>query len=54
MASGGILMGADAVLKRLGRTGLRIIEKLMGLMVTVIAVQLVIDGIGPVIRSLTD
>ncbi len=54
VASGGILMGADVVLKRLGRTGLRIIEKLMGLMVTVIAVQLVIDGIGPVIRSLTD
>jgi multiple antibiotic resistance protein len=54
LASGGILMGADAVLKRLGRTGLRIIEKLMGLLVTVIAVQLVIDGIGPVIRSLLD
>lgn len=45
----GILMGADAVLQRLGRTGLKIIEKLMGLLVTVIAVQLVIDGLGPVI-----
>lgn len=52
LASGAILMGADVVLKRLGRTGLRIIEKLMGLLVTVIAVQLVIDGVGPVIRSL--
>ncbi|MCP4573055.1 MAG: NAAT family transporter [bacterium] len=54
LVSGGILMGADVVLKRLGRTGLRIIEKLMGLLVTVIAVQLVIDGVGPVIRSLTN
>ena len=50
--TGGILMGADAVLSRLGATGLKIIEKLMGLMVTVIAVQLLIDGIIPVIRGL--
>jgi multiple antibiotic resistance protein len=47
--TGGILMGADAVLRRLGATGLKIIEKLMGLLVTVIAVQLMIDGIRPVI-----
>jgi multiple antibiotic resistance protein len=47
--TGGILMGADAVLQKLGRTGLKIIEKLMGLLVTVIAVQLVIDGLAPVI-----
>ena len=52
LVTGAILMGADAVLARLGRTGLRIIEKLMGLMVTVIAVQLVIDGLGPVVRGL--
>jgi multiple antibiotic resistance protein len=50
--TGGLLMGADAVLARLGRTGLRIIEKLMGLLVTVIAVQLLIDGMTPVIRGL--
>ena len=54
MLSGVILMGADAVLAKLGRTGLRIIEKLMGLLVTVIAVQLIIDGLGPVIRGLLD
>ena len=30
----------------------QVIEKLMGLLVTVIAVQLMIDGITPVIRSL--
>jgi len=52
LLSGGILMGADVMLARLGHTGLRIIEKLMGLLLTVIAVQLVIDGAGPVIRSL--
>lgn len=50
--SGGILMGADLVLKRLGNTGLKIIEKLMGLLMTVIAVQLVIDGLTPVIRTM--
>ena len=52
LLTGAILMGADAVLARLGRTGLRIIEKLMGLLVTVIAVQLMIDGIVPVIRGI--
>ena len=50
--TGGILMGADAVLARLGHTGLRIIEKLMGLLLTVIAVQLVIDGAVPVLTGL--
>ncbi len=49
--TGGILMGTDALLARLGHTGLRIIEKLMGLLLTVIAVQLVIDGATPVIRA---
>jgi multiple antibiotic resistance protein len=52
LLTGGILMGADAVLKRLGATGMRIIEKLMGLLVTVIAVQFLIDGVSPVIRGL--
>jgi multiple antibiotic resistance protein len=52
LATGGILMGADMVMRRVGRTGLRIVEKLMGLLVTVIAVQLIIDGFTPVIRDL--
>ena len=52
LLTGIILMGADVVLARLGRTGLRIIEKLMGLLVTVIAVQLVIDGMTPVIKGI--
>ncbi len=47
-----LLMAADVVLKRLGRTGLKIIEKLMGLLVTVIAVQLVIDGLGPIVKKM--
>lgn len=52
LLTGAILTGADAVLKRLGRTGMKIIEKLMGLLVTVIAVQLMIDGLRPVVRSM--
>ncbi len=50
--TGGILMGADVILTRLGATGMKIIEKLMGLLVTVIAVQLMIDGITPVIHNI--
>jgi multiple antibiotic resistance protein len=52
LVTGIILTGADRVLRRLGRTGLRIIEKLMGLLLTVIAVQLVIDGAVPVARRM--
>ncbi|MBU0742383.1 MAG: MarC family protein [Actinobacteria bacterium] len=54
LITGAILMGADLVIRRVGRTGLRIVEKLMGLLVTVIAVQLIIDGFTPVIRNLID
>ena len=50
--AGAILMGADVVLARLGRTGLKVIEKLMGLLVTVIAVQFMIDGITPIITRM--
>ncbi|MFT5233807.1 MAG: multiple antibiotic resistance protein [Candidatus Krumholzibacteriia bacterium] len=50
--TGIILLGADAVLSRLGSTGLKVIEKLMGLLVTVIAVQLIIDGVSPIMRNL--
>lgn len=53
VATGAILAGADRVLRRLGRTGLHIVEKLMGLLVTVIAVQLIIDGLVPVVRGMT-
>jgi multiple antibiotic resistance protein len=50
--TGMILAGADRLLRRIGSTGLRIIEKLMGLLLTVIAVQLVIDGLVPVVRGM--
>jgi len=53
LMTGIILAGADAILARLGQTGLKIIEKLMGLLVTVIAVQLLIDGMTPVVREIT-
>ena len=52
LLTGGILMGADAVLAKLGRTGMKIIEKLMGLLITVIAVQLLIDGTTQVVRGM--
>ena len=52
LLTGAILMGADAVLAKLGRTGMKVIEKLMGLLVTVIAVQLMIDGISPIIKRM--
>ena len=50
--SGVILVGGDAVMRRMGQTGLRIMEKLMGLMVTVIAVQLLMNGLEPFLRGL--
>ena len=52
LLAGAILMGADVVLAKIGRTGMKVIEKLMGLLITVIAVQLMIDGITPVITSM--
>lgn len=52
LLAGAILMGADVVLAKLGRTGLKVIEKLMGLLITVIAVQLMIDGITPIITGI--
>lgn len=53
-ATGAMLLGADLVMRRVGRTGLHIVEKLMGLMITVIAVQLIIDGFTPVIRGMLE
>lgn len=52
LLTGIILLTADTVLRRLGGTGMRIVEKLMGLLVTVIAVQLVMNGVGPFIARL--
>ncbi len=40
-----ILAGADRVRKRLGETGIRILMRIMGLLLTAIAVQFVINGL---------
>ena len=44
-----IFQGADYLTQRFGTTGLRIIQRIMGLILMVIAVQFVIDGIEIVI-----
>jgi len=40
-----LFVGAEAMHRILGRTGIRILERIMGLILTVMAVQFVIDGI---------
>jgi MarC family membrane protein len=40
-----ILNGADRVRKRLGETGIRIMMRMMGLLLTAIAIQFVINGL---------
>lgn len=52
LLSGAILFGADLVLRRLGHTGMKIVEKLMGLMVTVIAVQFILNGVRPFLAGI--
>jgi multiple antibiotic resistance protein len=52
LLTGAILLAADTVLRRLGATGMKIVEKLMGLLLTVIAVQLVMNGVGPFVSGL--
>ena len=44
-----ILRGADRFLAKLGTTGTRVIQRIMGLLLMVIAVQFMIDGIKPVL-----
>ena len=52
LLTGAILLAADTVLRRLGATGMKIVEKLMWLLLTVIAVQLVMNGVGPFVSGL--
>lgn len=47
-----ILRGADKFLKKLGTTGMRVIQRIMGLLLMVIAVQFVIDGLTPVVQNI--
>ena len=44
-----IFQGADYLTRRFGTTGLRIIQRIMGLILIVISVQFVIDGVTPII-----
>ena len=44
-----IFQGADYLTHRFGTTGLRIVQRIMGLILMVIAVQFVIDGVEIVI-----
>jgi multiple antibiotic resistance protein len=46
LASYLILAGADTVRAKLGETGIRIMMRIMGLLLTAIAVQFVINGLG--------
>jgi len=43
-----VLAGADRVRRYLGETGIRILTRLMGLMLTAIAVQFMLNGLGDV------
>ena len=45
LASYSILAGADRVRKFLGETGIRILMRMMGLLLTAIAVQFVLNGL---------
>ena len=46
-----IFQGANYLTKRFGTTGLRIIQRIMGLILMVIAVQFVIDGATSVVTG---
>ncbi|MCL5282456.1 MAG: NAAT family transporter [Planctomycetes bacterium] len=51
--SGIILLSADQLARLLGRRTLTAIERLMGLVLTAVAVQMFIDGIGQAYRAIT-
>ena len=46
-----IFQGADYLTQRFGTTGLRIVQRIMGLILMVIAVQFVIDGVEKVVSG---
>ena len=46
-----IFQGSDYLTHHFGTTGIRIIQRIMGLILMVISVQFVIDGLGPVIEG---
>jgi multiple antibiotic resistance protein len=42
---------ADKLTERFGRTGLRIMQRIMGLILMVMAVQFIINGVDPLIKD---
>ena len=48
-----ILIMANKLSKRMGTTGIRIIQRLMGIILMVIAIQFIIDGLTPIIYDWT-
>lgn len=47
-----VLLIASTAERRLGKTGLSVLERVMGLMLAAIAVQFIVDGIGDVLPAL--
>ena len=47
-----VFRGADRLSKKLGTTGLRIIQRIMGILLMVIAVQFVINGVTPTVVTI--
>ena len=47
-----VLLGAPLVLRTFGQTGLNVMTRIMGLLVTVVGVQFVLDGLGTAVREL--
>jgi len=52
LASYGLLRGALRVERRLGRTGMNVIQRVMGLILAATAVQFVVEGISAVLPSI--
>lgn len=54
IATAAVLLVAARAERRLGKTGLNVLERVMGLLLAAIAVQFVVDGIGDVLPALVD
>lgn len=46
-----VLLLAPALIEKMGRTGLNVMSRIMGLLVMVIGVQFIIDGVGSVLQA---